>query len=209
MADYKAAKREADMKEQKAKTSFKEMEIDEIYCEIDKFISQENVRTNRMYCINTTMWYLIERDSFTKIFSWAIPDKKTIDDIKTFVDGDSVLEIGAGNGLWYYLLKKLGVNIHATDIYNDNVEVLTNIEALEKYETNVLFMCWPPYSDSMAYESLKKFNGNKLIYIGEGEGGFTGDYYFHEELEEWKFEKMISIKMWYGINDSVFLYVRK
>lgn len=118
--------------------------------------------------------------------SWSIPTITAINEIH-----DSILEIGAGTGLWAKLLNLKGINIRATDIgylgdyfdYNTTfypIEFIDGIDAIKKYSYNVLFMSWPPIS-KMAYIVLKNHKGNKLIYIGENKFGCTANDDFFKE----------------------------
>ena len=71
-------------------------------------------------------------------------------------------------------------------------------------------MSWPPYDNPMAYESLKAFRGNKIIYIGEGSGGCTGCDKFHNELNNnWNAMGTVGIPSFDGIYDQLYLYGRK
>jgi hypothetical protein len=49
------------------------------------------------------------RAAFIDRYSWSIPTKEAVEEIKNFVGGDQVLEIGSGNGLWAKLLNDIGV----------------------------------------------------------------------------------------------------
>jgi len=62
----------------------------------------------------------------------------------------------------------------------------------------------------MAYETLKAFKGNKIIFVGEGKGGCTGCDNFFQELEKnWTETDYISIPHWLGMHDSLMFFVRK
>jgi hypothetical protein len=85
-------------------------------------------------------------------------------------------------------------------------------EALEVYgrEYDVLMMCWPPHSDPMAYEALRAFKGDKLIYVGESDDGCNATDAFFELIEkEWVKIKVINIPQWFGLHDSLYLYEKK
>jgi uncharacterized UPF0146 family protein len=167
------------------------------------------------------MTSIIVRQIFVKYFSWAIPSVESILEIKKFANNEQILEVGAGNGLWARLLKNAGCNIFATDNFSTHntdkaaikryieVEFLSNSQAIQKYnEANVLFLCWPP-TNSMSDESIKLFKGNKLIYIGEGNGGATGSDEFHSILwDDWKVVGNIIIPRWNIVNDQIYLYER-
>jgi len=112
-------------------------------------------------------------------------------------------------------------------------------DIVTRLNPEALFCCWPPYRNSFAYDCLKNFTGNKFVYIGEPPDGCTADDKFFELLEnEWTCEigpmpsdlkQMLSVEHpkyrcsfshhipngfieipnWKGMNDAVYLYVRK
>lgn len=167
------------------------------------------------------------RNSFTDIFSWSIPCRKSLDALLSFIDGDKVLEIGAGRGLWSALFRSSGLEVECTSrsIHHDvpighspkdvkvsnecpmgtwtTVELLDSEEAIAKYsDIKCLFVSW----DSGALSELESFKGNKLIIIGEYDGctGYIedGDHGFTEV-------GIISIRRWHGIHDSIRVYTRE
>ena len=168
-------------------------------------------------------YYLKEhtrRDMFIEQFSFSVPTKAAITQIAAFVGG-CMLDIGAGTGIWSKLISMHGVHVHAIDNCQWKgtvsfefgkwypVERITGIKAVRKYRSDALMLCWPPYATSMATGVLKAFTGSRLVYIGEGSGGCTGDEAFHRMLEtEWKEVDTISIPQWPGIHDYVMLYRR-
>lgn len=168
---------------------------------------------------------LARRDYFIGNYGWSVPTQSVITKLKGFVGNDTVLSVGSGYGLWPKLLEEEGIDVIATtlvpeegdiqmqknDYFFTHVENLHHSDAINKYpEANVLMMSWPPYSDPMAYESLKNFRGNKLIYIGEGHGGCTGCDDFHNLLgNEWKDVGVLDIPQWQGIHDDLRLFVRQ
>ena len=164
------------------------------------------------------------RDDFVKEYGWSVPSKKAIEKIKGFVGNDSIVEVGSGYGLWAKLLKDEGINIIATDAFREedknfvpndtryiDIENLNNEEAMEKYgDYSVLMMSWPPYHNSMSYDTISKFKGHKFIYIGEGHGGCTGGQDFHDALNrEWGIVEEICIPQWSGLHDNLVFYQRK
>lgn len=165
------------------------------------------------------------RDYFINNYGWSVPVQSAITKLKGFVGDNTVLSVGSGYGLWSKLLQDAGINVVATTLAPEegdvqmprkdhsftDVENLSHSDAINKYpQANVLMMSWPPYSDPMAYESLKNFRGNKLIYIGEGYGGCTGCDDFHNLLEnKWKDVGVLDIPQWQGIHDDLRLFVRQ
>jgi len=167
------------------------------------------------------------RLEFVRKYGWAVPNEEALKTIEAFVGGDKVLEVGAGAGLWAKILSDMGIDIVATDIFEEggygytqeqahyNIENMNHLKSLECYsDRNVLMLCWPPYDNSMAHEALMSFKGNKLIYIGEGYGGCTGCDAFHNEVgtsmssDKWNLVKEVDIPQWWGLHDSVWLFTR-
>ena len=128
------------------------------------------------------------------------------------------MEVGAGSGLWAYLLKDSGANIVATDDFSwkikkkfTKVEKLDVENSLNKYkDSGVLLLVWPPYDEPTANNALKKFRGNKLVYVGEGVDGATADDAFHNRLRKyWKLTDKYDIPQWQYFHDTMKFYERK
>lgn len=168
----------------------------------------------------TRRWEFIEQ------YSFAVPSRESIKKIAKFVGTDSILEIGAGSGLWSYLISQEGISVTSVDDYSwnkkqqvpgkDNILIgyyypikkSNGTKAVKKFaDHNVLLLCWPPYHNNMAANALKAFSGTKVIYIGEGRGGCTGNDEFHRLLEvDLKQVDHCRIPQWPGIHDSVWFY---
>jgi|APSaa5957512622_1039677.scaffolds.fasta_scaffold49918_3 hypothetical protein len=173
-------------------------------------------------------WY--RRDNFISQYGFSTPTEEAVDRLVKFIDGDGVLEIGAGYGLWAKLLQDKGVNVTAVDSHDKawtdrtgdeigaydprnqtytDIKIMDHMNALSAYgHFNVLMMVWPDYQSLMATEATQKFKGSKMIYIGEGYSGCTGSDCFHEELNKWEEVERIDIPQWEGIHDSLYLYTR-
>jgi 8-oxo-dGTP pyrophosphatase MutT (NUDIX family) len=159
------------------------------------------------------------RRKFAGMFSWNFPDKEMYVDICDFADEEEILSVGSGSGFNERCLDLYGAEVKATDAFRGfgyerkrswiEVEKCTGVEAVRKYENNVLLLSWPPYGDPMAYRTLSEFKGSKLVYIGEEELGCTCDDRFFGLLEGWELKKEIHPLRWKNMHDSCFLYVRK
>ncbi len=157
------------------------------------------------------------RDKLVYKYAWAIPTWEAIDTIKRY-SPNGVVEIGAGGGYWATLLRKRGVHVDAYDIQDGHYwEKAAKWARVEKggpenaarHSTSTLFLCWPPYSDPMAYEALMAYEGSTLVYVGEGNGGCTGDERFFDLLEaEWDLISALTIPRFYGIHDALYVYRR-
>lgn len=215
----------------------------------------------------------MRRPPFVYNYSWAIPTPEAITEIAKFVGTDKCLEVGAGRGLWAFLLKEAGVSITATDAYTEHtrdtipeemqmalntfdgkpipligaagpsgsqgatgastddtssaipmeniyqrlglvredfeyenrmytdVEKLTATEAIEKYcDHTCLMICWGRCG------GYDQFQGNKIVFIGEADGGCTTE---PPSSEEWDLVKEIKIPRWEVARDFLGLYRRK
>jgi len=152
------------------------------------------------------------RDKMVQKYAWAIPNEQAISKL---VELSPLIEIGAGAGYWAKLVEEAGGKIVCYDIEPP----LTQWHPIWKSEPHVikqryilrtLFLCWPPYEESMAADCLKLYKGRTLVYVGEGYGGCTGDDNFHEELKNnWLLCDRLEIPQWYGIHDSMYIYKRK
>jgi len=137
--------------------------------------------------------YIVSRDRLAKTYAWSIPTPGDIAWLKTQLDGRGVVEIGAGTGYWAWQLSQAEVDVLAFDIaplsnhwcgeiqYHPVTE--GGPEHAAEYPTRALMLCWPPYDSPMAVESLRAYQGDTLIYIGEQECGCTANDDFFKELE--------------------------
>jgi hypothetical protein len=154
------------------------------------------------------------RDHLVQYYSWAIPNRAALNALSKI---SPIIEIGAGLGYWAYLLNKRKIKIKCFDNFSWPIKGSKwfpiekgTYTALTKSKAKTLFLCWPPYKNSVAYKCLKTFKGDFVAYIGEGHGGCTGDDGFHEELEKsWKTMKVVHIPQWSGIHDRLEIYKRR
>ena len=159
------------------------------------------------------------RRELIKIYSWAVPDDESLE---ILVKYSPIVEIGAGTGYWAYLANDRGAKITPYDAFfgkNNSYKHLNtwtkvykgNADTLKKFDKKTnLFLCWPPYQNPMAYDCLRNFKGKYVIYIGEREGGCTGDDGFHIKLnKDYEEIECIMIPRWYGVYDTLYVYERK
>lgn len=131
-------------------------------------------------------------------------------------------EVMSGTGSLSYVLRKLDIDIIATDDYSwsipwekngyeyTDIENIDAIEAVEKYgrDVDILIMSWA-YMDNTAYQVLKKLhevNPNCiLLYIGEGGGGCTADSEFYNNIINYYDETFKKVRknyfQWNGLHD--------
>lgn len=176
---------------------------------IAKYIDLEKV---------TESWRI--RDEFIAKFGFAILTDQAIEAIRGYAP---LLEVGAGCGYWAYELRNSGIDIIATEP-NPNqkwgsipkawkswidLENLSGPEAVAKYSDRNLLMCWPSLDGTWPQETLEAFAGYAVLYVGEGEGGCTGNDEFHAMLQS-KFEqtKYIQIPQFWGLHDRLTVWER-
>ena len=168
---------------------------------------------------NGTSEHLIRR-SLVAQYSWAIPCETALDCLAKYAP---LIEVGAGTGYWASLLRKMDVDIMAFDSHppkpgskNDwhqEHQTWTAVEqgdcgVIVKHPGRTLFLCWPPYDDSMATDCLHAYHGNHLAYVGE-HGGCTANEEFFELLEQqWKEIESVDIPQWDGMHDYLAIYER-
>jgi hypothetical protein len=162
------------------------------------------------------------------MYAYGIPSPETLDWVSRFCNGKPVVELGAGRGYWAAQLSHAGIAIDAYDSEppdkTDNVsfpstsgqkDVWSNVGTVQEYARRlaesadfVLLLCWPPgWGATMASEALATFvdaGGERIVFIGEPQGGKTGDDAFFEDLSaRWTLEsddkKYVS---WWNLRDS-------
>lgn len=69
---------------------------------------------------------------------------------------------------------------------------------------------WPYMDESISTRVISIFKGNKVIYVGEGEGGCTATKGFFRILEhDYNKVSTVDIPQWVGLHDYVSLWERK
>jgi hypothetical protein len=132
--------------------------------------------------------------------SYQLHDAESIQAIIEFTEDDSILEVAAGQGFTSALLEASGFdpyklvttnemsntwNNETGHNYTDKIKDMDCLVALDTYpDHNVLMLLWPPRNSSLAYDCIKKFKGNKLIYGGQDRGGVTADDDFFDEIDK-------------------------
>ena len=158
------------------------------------------------------------REKFRVGTSWHVPTQELITKLLEY---GPIVSVGCGFGYTESIAIVQGADIIATDIqpnkkngwcrdgkFHCKIEKLNASEAVKKYEDRNVFMAWPPYDNPMAHEVVSNMKVETyLIYIGESDGGCTGDHNFFEALYR-DFEECdyVSIPKFAGINDGCWIY---
>jgi hypothetical protein len=162
------------------------------------------------------------REMCLERFAWAVPSSNAIAAIAAL--RRPIVEIGAGNGYWAYLLRQLGVLSDAFDRDPPPQDRLwsTVIEGTEEVlQTGAwsgdcaLMLCWPPYGSEMAERCLEKFAGDTLIHIGEWAGCTAREEFYDllpcqlgESRSGWTLTNTVDIPQWLGIHDYLSIFSR-
>lgn len=160
-----------------------------------------------------------KREEFRIGISWHIPTDELINAIKEY---SPVVSVASGFAYTESLAIKEGADVIATDVCpnKDNhwcrdgifyipVEEIRADDAVKKYSNRNVFMAWPPYDTSMAFDVASEMEKERiLIYVGENQGGCTGNDDFFQYLET-HFEELdisVDIPRWGGIYDEARVY---
>ena len=159
-----------------------------------------------------------QRENFRRGVSWHIPNTDIIETLKSI---SPVVSVGSGFGYTESIALKEGVDIISTDInpnmdnhwcrggiFFGDVQKIDAIDAIKKYADRNVFMAWPAYNNSMAADVAENMkSGTYLLYVGESEGGCTGDERFFHILEnDFVLIEENFIPRWEGIRDTATLY---
>lgn len=163
------------------------------------------------------------RDKFIAKFGFAILSD---DAVSALLPLSPFVEVGAGSGYWSYELIRAGAQSVAADpqtgtYYFGNghtnwvdspyvpIERLTGVDAVDKYPDHTLLTVWPDMATWPA-ETLARYKGAMVAYVGESSGGCTADDDFHRILEESFFTvQEIAIPQFWGVHDFLSIWKRK
>jgi tetratricopeptide (TPR) repeat protein len=159
-------------------------------------------------------------------YSWWVPDENAL---STVMKQGKLISVGSGTGYAEALLRARGADVLAfdafpaesgTSYYHSAGKSWTNIaqgteSVVSQHPDRTLMLAWPPAKDpftkrphAMAYNALKNYSGNRLVYIGDEE--CTGDKRFHDLLaRDWSLVESQDIPQWHNIRDSLNIYQRR
>jgi hypothetical protein len=170
----------------------------------------------------------VTRDRFDRAseFSWTVTAPDSVAFVAEHLRGTAVDPL-AGSGYWAYLMAQCGVDVIAADAapptfnqdhnrwhYHGQHITVHKANAFdtvcEAHPQRSLLLSWPPYDAPIGVEVLRAFRGDRVVYIGEGEGGCCGDDVMFELLAaEWVEVTDHRPVQWYGIHDWITVYDRK
>jgi hypothetical protein len=164
------------------------------------------------------------RLTLARKYCWTIPDPDTVAFVAKHAHG-GLVDPMAGTGYWAYLLAQAGVDVVCYDL-NPGAELITNgwhgddlyaqvrakdcADAVVLHLDRTLFLAWPPHGQDVGTRTLAAYRGARVIYVGEGKGGGTGDDQLHLQLDaDWTEVDCCQPVQWWGQRDRVTVYERR
>ncbi len=162
-----------------------------------------------------------ERSNLSQKYCRAIPTHHAIEILQRL---QPLVCIGRGVDYWQSMLQKSKNDVTAYEFAykpgdeheqplqsSPGTRILSPGAKEVEAETNrTLVILNPPAKDSIAFESLSKYPGRNLVYIGEPEGLTSADDAFFRLLfKSWKLKEIVALPQWPETYDVMFVYERK
>lgn len=164
--------------------------------------------------LRTSSSMFAQRNQFIETFGFCVPLPAMIDFLSK---AGSVLEVGAGTGYLSRLVNLSGGSSHPTDL----VPVAPDVEAISATDAiirdngrSLVVSAWPSYDQDWLAEAARSMApGQKLLYVGEDEGGCTASQMFFDligqDIKESQLEDARSFNYrFFGLHDHARLFVR-
>lgn len=152
-------------------------------------------------------------------FAFSVPTAAAVRAVVRFAP--RLVDFGAGTGYWARVLAEAGADVVALDCTEQENEYLGqqigrwypvqrgDVQDLVAHRDRALFLAWPPYQDDMAVQALRTWGGNRLVYVGEGDGGCCAtDDFFTLLATTCVVASRHPLPQWPGIHDALWLYER-
>jgi len=164
---------------------------------------------------------------FMHHFGCVVPSSESLEIIKQKAGKRGVIEIGSGNGYWTYVLRRLGVTVHAVDNLQSEYRTLWIGDTITKdgkkflkdekgAKDAVLLMVYPIVGSGFTANMLEAYKGDIICVAGTQNGnGYTAfkdrtiaDYMSAERKD---FEKTIPIPLpsFAGRDEALLVFERK
>lgn len=162
-----------------------------------------------------TQYWMVLRGRWVQRYAWAIPTKEVVELIAAH---SPIVEIGAGTGYWAFLIEQVGGDIICSD--KEPPELTdqwypvhwADHTCLEDggFADRALFICWPRFDEMWSVDALEFYDGDTVIYIGEGRSGCTAPEPFFDRLDQegWQQTHDHDIPIWEGMKDRLTIYER-
>lgn len=166
----------------------------------------------------------VGRHELVKRYSWTVTAPDTVAFVAEHL-GPRAIDPLAGSGYWAFLLVQHGVDVAASDIappdqakneWHNGVEPFVPIAQLDAADAvatcdrdRVLLLAWPPYDDPIGARVINAYKGDRIVFIGEGDGGCCGGDDMWTVLGTgWREVADHRPVQWFGLHDYVTVYER-
>ena len=167
----------------------------------------------------------VRRSDLVREFSWTITDPDTVAFVAEHSRGRMVDPM-AGTGYWAWVLAQCGVDVlcydlnppdashennhwHRNQAAHTYVAQLPAVDSVALHADRTLLLSWPPYGFEGA-TILDAYHGDRVVYVGESEGGCCGDdAMFDRFSDDWEPVAEWVPVQWLGMHDVVKVYDRK
>lgn len=170
-------------------------------------------------------WELLERRrDLVGRYAWTVTSPETVAFVAQHA-GPKLVDPLAGSGYWAFLLAQLGVDVVAFDeappasvennwhmlgVEHVPVAAMDAIGSTNRHPDRTLLLAWSPYDTTVGHMTLAAYDGDRVIYIGEGWGGCCGDDAMFTSFErDWTEVASHRPVQFLGIHDYVTVYDRK
>lgn len=163
------------------------------------------------------------RHEFTARIGFALPSQEALATIARH--SRNIIEVGAGSGFWAHQLRRVGVDVIATDLHtalnnyrqkigaHSPVIRMSAIEAIKAYPDRDVLAIWPCYRRNWLEKAIDHMKpGQLLLYVGEGRGGCTAtDGFFRKTSHPRVFDTVEEhyLAQWPGIHDNLIVFRKK
>lgn len=165
------------------------------------------------------------RTRLSRTYAWAIPNQAALGALS---DLQPLVELGCGGGYWAMLLRERGVDVVAYDRWPpppdgreggwamkawSEIRPGVGEEVIEQHQERTLLLCWPSpgeVENCWAADTLRRYQGDKLVFVGEAPDGCTGSRAFHRRVgEQFELVSEVEIPRFSGRRDQVWIHQRR
>lgn len=144
-------------------------------------------------------------------FSWAVPTEEAIQTILR--NTRRIVEIGCGSGYWAWLLHQRGAQVVAFDTHPPvhiwhPVGIGDEREAA-RFPNHALFLCWPPWESDMAFNALRYYHGDLVVFVGEWMRGCANARFFSLLISRFDCIDSTNIPQWFMRDDKLLIFRRR
>lgn len=168
------------------------------------------------------------RDDLVRLYAYAIPNGAALE---CLLEQGPLLEVGAGAGYWARLLRDLGGDVVAYDLYppaentwlrgswlgrpprvapNWTMVEVGDHTMVARHPTRAVFICMPPRPDRGVIEILERYRPATIALVTGvlADTRLEGDFY--PVLEQgWQRTRLIDLPQWSTRTDNLSIWQRK